>query len=111
MPKIEKVGVIGCGLMGHGIAQLAAEAECRVAVREVDEEALSRGIGRIERQLARSVEKERMSREEADAVRDRIDGTTDYGALGDCDLIIEAITEELDSSSRCGARLIAWPAA
>jgi 3-hydroxybutyryl-CoA dehydrogenase len=96
MAQIDKVGVIGCGLMGHGIVQVAAEAGYQVVVREVDEAALGKGIGKIEKQLARAVEKGKASQEDADAVRSRIEGTTDYGALADCDLVLEAITEDLD---------------
>jgi 3-hydroxybutyryl-CoA dehydrogenase len=95
MAEIEKVGVLGCGLMGHGITQVAAQSGYSVVVREVDEATLAKGIGRIEKQLARAVEKEKSTQEEADAVRGRIEGTTDYGALADCDLVIEAITESL----------------
>jgi 3-hydroxybutyryl-CoA dehydrogenase len=95
MAKIEKVGVLGCGLMGHGITQVAAEAGYGVVVREVDDTILGKGIAKIEKQLARAVEKGKASQEEVDAVRGRIEGTTDYGALADCDLIVEAITEDL----------------
>jgi 3-hydroxybutyryl-CoA dehydrogenase len=95
MAEIEKVGVIGCGLMGHGIAQVAAESGYQVVVREVDEATLAKGIGKIEKQLARAVEKGKASQAEADAVRARIEPTTDYGALADCDLLLEAITEDL----------------
>jgi 3-hydroxybutyryl-CoA dehydrogenase len=94
--QIDKVGVLGCGIMGHGITQVAAEAGFRVVVREVDEERLSRGIARIEKQLARAVERGKMSQQAADAARARIEGTTDYGAFSDCDLVLEAITEDLD---------------
>jgi 3-hydroxybutyryl-CoA dehydrogenase len=93
--KIEQVGVLGAGLMGHGIAQVAAAAGYRVLLREVDEATLQKGIGKIEKQLGRAVEKGKASQDEADAVRGRIDGTTDYGALAGCDLVIEAITENL----------------
>jgi 3-hydroxybutyryl-CoA dehydrogenase len=95
MAKIEKVGVLGAGLMGHGIAQVAAQSGYRVVVREVDEATLAKGIGKIEKQLARAVEKGKSSQEDADAVRGRIQGTVDYGELADCDLVIEAITEDL----------------
>jgi 3-hydroxybutyryl-CoA dehydrogenase len=95
MAEIEKVGVLGCGLMGHGITQVAAEAGYRVVVREVDEATLGKGIAKIEKQLARAVEKGKVSQEDADAVRGRIEGTTEYGALADCDLVVEAITENL----------------
>src|SRR2546421_10224484 len=102
MAEIGKVGVVGCGLMGHGIAQVAAQAGYEVVVREVDDEALQKGLGRIEKQLARAVEKGRAEQADADAVRARIQGTTDYGDLADCDLVIEAITEEL------GRKLDMW---
>jgi 3-hydroxybutyryl-CoA dehydrogenase len=93
--KIESVGVLGAGLMGHGIAQVAAESGYRVVVREVDEDTLQEGLGKIEKQLQRAVVKGRTSQEDADAVLARISGTTDYGALSGCDLVIEAITESL----------------
>jgi 3-hydroxybutyryl-CoA dehydrogenase len=93
--QIEKVGVLGAGLMGHGIAQVAAQSGYEVVLREVDEATLQKGIGKIEKQLARAVEKEKSTQEEADAVRGRIKGTVSYGDLADCDLVIEAITESL----------------
>lgn len=96
MAEIKKVGVVGCGLMGHGITQVAAESGYDVVVREVDDAVLAKGIGKIEKQLARAVERGKRSQEDADAVRARIEGTTDYGALADCDLVIEAITEDLE---------------
>ncbi|HEY4824877.1 MAG TPA: 3-hydroxybutyryl-CoA dehydrogenase [Solirubrobacteraceae bacterium] len=95
MAKIEKVGVLGAGLMGHGIAQVAAQTGYDVVLREVDDAALAKGISKIEKQLARAVEKGKSSQEDADAVRGRIQGTTDYGELAGCDLVIEAITEDL----------------
>ena len=95
MAKIEKVGVLGAGLMGHGIAQVAAQSGYEVVLREVDEATLGKGIDKIEKQLARAVEKGKSSQEEADAVRARIQGTTGYEDLAECDLVIEAITESL----------------
>jgi 3-hydroxybutyryl-CoA dehydrogenase len=95
LSDIEKVGVVGCGQMGHGITQVVAEAGFSVVVREVDEDVLARGLGRIEAQLARAVERGRSSAEDAAAVRGRIEGTTEFGALGDCDLVIEAVSESL----------------
>jgi 3-hydroxybutyryl-CoA dehydrogenase len=92
--QIDKVGVVGCGLMGHGIAQVAAQAGCDVVVREVDRARLDRGIGRIEKQLGRAVEKGRLDQAEAEAVRGRIAGTLDYGDMAERDLVIEAITED-----------------
>ena len=93
--EISKVGVLGAGLMGHGIAQVAAQAGYDVVLREVDQERLDKGIGRIEKQLSRAVEKGRMEQSDAEAVRGRINGTLDYGDFGGCDLVVEAITENL----------------
>src|SRR3954447_3780431 len=93
---ISKVGVLGAGLMGHGIAQVSAQAGYDVVLREVDQERLDKGLGRIQKQLARAVEKEKMTQDDADAVLGRIQGTLDYGDFADCDLVIEAITEDLD---------------
>jgi 3-hydroxybutyryl-CoA dehydrogenase len=95
--EITKVGVLGCGLMGHGIAQICAQAGWEVVVREVSQEVLDAGIGRIEKQLGRAVEKGKMEQADAEAVRGRIQGTLDYGDLADCDLVIEAITEDLEA--------------
>jgi 3-hydroxybutyryl-CoA dehydrogenase len=94
---IERVGVLGCGLMGHGITQICAEAGWDVVVREVDQGRLDSGLGKIERQLARAVEKGRRKQGDADSVRARITGTLEYGDLADCDLAIEAIVEDLDA--------------
>ncbi|MFI5003605.1 MAG: 3-hydroxyacyl-CoA dehydrogenase family protein [Solirubrobacterales bacterium] len=94
--QIERVGVLGAGLMGHGIAQVAAQSGYEVVLREVDEATLAKGIGKIEKQLARAVEKGKSSQEDADAVRGRIQGTVHYRDLAGCDLVIEAITENLE---------------
>src|SRR6478609_5368942 len=102
MAEIRKVGVLGAGLMGHGIAQVAATAGPDVVLRDVDEDAVGRGVAKIEKQLARAVEKGRSSQEDADAIRARIQATTDYADLADCDLVIEAITENL------GLKLEMW---
>jgi 3-hydroxybutyryl-CoA dehydrogenase len=93
--RIERVGVLGAGLMGHGIAQVAAQAGYEVVLRELDEATLGKGLAKIEKQLARAVEKGRSSQADADALRARINGTTHYRELADCDLVIEAITESL----------------
>ncbi len=95
MADIKQVGVLGAGLMGHGIAQVAATAGYQVVLREVDEATLAKGIGKIEKQLSRAVEKGKTTQEDADAVRARIQGTVSYADLADCDLVIEAITENL----------------
>jgi 3-hydroxybutyryl-CoA dehydrogenase len=93
---IKKVGVVGCGLMGHGITQVCAQAGYEVAVREVDQERLDSGVGKIKKQLARAVEKGRMEQSQADEVVGRIKGTLSYDDLAESDLVIEAITEDLD---------------
>jgi 3-hydroxybutyryl-CoA dehydrogenase len=92
---ISKVGVLGCGLMGHGITQICAQAGWDVVVRETDQEPLDKGIGKIEKQLGRAVEKGKIEQADADAARGRITPTLDYGELADCDLVIEAIVEDL----------------
>jgi len=94
--EIAKVGVLGCGLMGHGIAQICAQAGWDVAVVEADQDALDKGLGKIEKQLARAVEKGKLEQADADAVRGRITGSLDYADLAECDLVIEAITEDLE---------------
>jgi 3-hydroxybutyryl-CoA dehydrogenase len=100
--EISKVGVLGAGLMGHGIAQVAAQAGHDVVLREVDQDRLDGGIGKIEKQLGRAVEKGKMEQADADGVRGRIQGTLDYKDFADCDLVIEAITEDL------GKKLEMW---
>jgi 3-hydroxybutyryl-CoA dehydrogenase len=99
---VNKVGVLGAGLMGHGIAQVSAQAGYDVVLREVDQERLDKGIGKIEKQLGRAVEKGKMEQSAADEVRGRVQGTLDYGDFADCDLVIEAITEDL------GKKLEMW---
>jgi len=94
--EIKRVGVVGCGLMGHGIAQVCAQAGYDVAVRELNQEKLDSGLGKITKQLSRAVEKGRMEQSQADEVSGRIEGTLAYEDLGECDLVIEAITEDLD---------------
>lgn len=95
--SIQKVGVVGCGLMGSGIAEVTARAGFDVRVREVDDATLARGRGRIEGSLARAVEKEKISTAERDAALGRISFTTDLAALGDRDLVVEAIVEDMDA--------------
>jgi 3-hydroxybutyryl-CoA dehydrogenase len=94
--EIKKVGVVGCGLMGHGIAQVSAQSGYDVVVREVSQEKLDSGLGKINKQLARAVEKGRMEQSQADDVTGRIKGTLGYEDFADCELVVEAITENLD---------------
>jgi 3-hydroxybutyryl-CoA dehydrogenase len=95
MAEIKKVGVVGGGLMGHGIAQVTATADYDVVLREVDPSVLDKSMGKIGKQLSRAVEKGKSTQEDADAILGRIHPTTDYGDLADCDLVIEAVTESL----------------
>jgi 3-hydroxybutyryl-CoA dehydrogenase len=92
---IEKVGVVGCGLMGSGIAQVAAQSGCQVTVREVSTQLLERGLQSIEKNLARLVEKATLSAVDRDQVRSRLRGTTNLDDFKDCDFVIEAIVELL----------------
>src|SRR5580704_10125799 len=92
---IEKVGVVGCGLMGSGIAQVAAQAGCQVTVREVSPQLVKKGLESIEKNLGRLVEKGTLSAADRDQVRGRLRGTTNLEDLKDCDLVIEAIIEQL----------------
>jgi 3-hydroxybutyryl-CoA dehydrogenase len=92
---IEKVGVVGCGLMGSGIAQVAAHAGCQVVVREVSQELVDKGLKSIEKNLVRLVEKGTLSAVDRDAVRGRLRGTTKLEDFADRDIIIEAIIEQL----------------
>src|SRR3954462_15501572 len=93
---IEKVGIAGGGLMGHGIAQVAAQAGYQVVLKEVDQERLDKAIGGIEKQLARAVEKGKLEQPAADEIRGRLQPTTDNKDFAGCGLVIEAITENLD---------------
>jgi 3-hydroxybutyryl-CoA dehydrogenase len=93
--EIGRLGVVGLGTMGAGIAQLSVQAGFETVGREVSDELGERGRATIERHLDRSVEKERMTREERDAALGRLALTTDLADLAGCDLIIEAIVEEI----------------
>src|SRR5436309_9889703 len=94
---IQKVGVIGCGLMGSGIAQVCAQAEFPTVVREVSMELVEKGLKGIEKNLARLVEKGAITEAAKSEVRGRLKGTTSIEDLKSCDLIIEAIIEKLPS--------------
>jgi 3-hydroxybutyryl-CoA dehydrogenase len=95
--EIRTVGVVGCGLMGAGIAQVCAEAGFRVIVREVSEELLRKGLGRIESFLNKGVEKGKLTPERAQEVRGRLEGTTTLERLAACELVIEAVVESLEA--------------
>jgi 3-hydroxybutyryl-CoA dehydrogenase len=92
---IEKVGVVGCGLMGSGIAQTVAQAGLQATVREVSAELIDKGFANIDKSLARLVQRGTLTAAERDAARNRLRGTTKLDDLAGCDFIIEAITEQL----------------
>lgn len=93
---IKKVGVLGCGLMGCRIAQISAAAGYDTIVREVKQEFLDKGFSIVEKSLVKNVEKEKMTAEEKDALMGRLSGTLELEDLKDCDLIIEAVIEDIN---------------
>lgn len=103
--SIRKVGVLGCGLMGSGIAEIAAKAGFETIVREVNEDFLEKGLGRIRGSLAKAVEKGKLSAEDRVATEGRLSGTTRFDALADCDLVVEAIVENIEEKRRTFAEL------
>jgi 3-hydroxybutyryl-CoA dehydrogenase len=94
--EIKKVGVLGCGLMGSGIAQTAATAGFTVIVREMSDELIQKGFAGIEKSLAKFAEKGTITAAQQTEIRARMSGTTNLADLADCDIIIEAIIENLD---------------
>ncbi len=94
--EIKKVGVLGCGLMGSGIAQVAATAGFETVVKEVSDDLIARGFGGIEKSLAKFAEKGTITSDQQKEIRGRLSGTTKFDDLADCDVIIEAIIENLD---------------
>src|SRR5687767_15600428 len=96
--EIKKVGVLGCGLMGAGIAQVAATAGFETVVKEVSDEFINKGFGGIEKSLAKFAEKGTITAEQQTNIRGRLSGTTSFERLADCDIIIEAIIENLERS-------------
>ncbi len=102
---IKKVGVVGCGLMGAGIAQVCAQAGLATVVREVSAELLEKGLKGIDKNLARLVEKGTITEAVKGEIRGRLQGTTSLQDLKDCDLIVEAIIEKLPAKRELFAEL------
>ena len=96
MAEIQTVGVLGAGLMGSGIAQVAAQAGFDTRVREVTDALCARGRAGVEKQLARAVEKGKLSDDDRQAALGRLRFTTEIDALRDCGIVIEAVTEDLE---------------
>ena len=99
MAEIKTVGVLGCGLMGAGIAQVSAAAGYRTIVREVAQGAVDKGLGRIDKFLAGSVEKGKLTAEAREKTLANLKGTTTFDDLAECDLIIEAIIENVEAKT------------
>ena len=102
---IKKVGVLGCGLMGSGIAQVAAQAGYETVVREVEQKFLDKGISGIQKSLGKFVEKGKMQQADMDACVGRLKGTTNLEDLADCDIVIEAIIENAELKKETYAAL------
>jgi 3-hydroxybutyryl-CoA dehydrogenase len=98
---ISKIGVVGCGVMGSGIAQISSQAGYTVVVSEVNDELLNRGLASIDSFLAGTVSRGKMKEEEKNAIINRINGTTKIEDLSDCQLIIESITEDFETKRKC----------
>jgi 3-hydroxybutyryl-CoA dehydrogenase len=96
---MKRVGVVGCGLMGSGIAQVAAASGIETLVLEMNEELLKKGLESIEKNLNRAVDKEKISEDDRDAVLGRLTGVGSVEDLKDCDLIIEAIVEDIGAKT------------
>jgi 3-hydroxybutyryl-CoA dehydrogenase len=105
LDSIERVGVVGAGTMGNGIAQVAATNGYEVVMRDIEGEFVERGFESIDESLGRFVSKGRLSEDEAEAVTARIEGTTDLAELADCDLVVEAALEEMDVKREIFAEL------
>ena len=103
--EIKKVGVLGCGLMGSGIAQVAATAGYQTVVKEVSTDLIEKGFAGIEKSLAKFAEKGTITTEQQKEIRGRLSGTTSFDDLADCDVIIEAIIENLDEKRRTYSQL------
>ncbi len=98
--EIKKIGVIGAGTMGNGIAQMAAQIGCEVIMRDVEDAFVERGMKSIDRFLSKGVKKGKLDLAGKDAILGRIRGTTDMTQMKDVDLVIEAVIENLDLKKR-----------
>jgi 3-hydroxybutyryl-CoA dehydrogenase len=103
--EIKNVGVVGCGIMGSGIVQVCAQSGYNVIVSEISDEILEKGLKSIDSILGRSVDKGRISAQEKESVLSRIKRTTEIGDLSDCDLVIEAATEDIELKKAIFAQL------
>jgi 3-hydroxybutyryl-CoA dehydrogenase len=104
-PSIQRVGVVGCGLMGSGIAEVVGRSGYTVVVREANGDLLQVGLDRINSSMDRAVVRGKMDAGERDNARARIIGTTDMHVFGECDLVIEAVSEDLNLKKKIFAEL------
>jgi len=103
--EIKQVGVVGCGQMGGGIAQVSAQSGYQVIVSEVNEELLNKGLAAINSSLTKAVEREKITPEDKEATISRIKGATSMNDFGNCDLVIEAAIENLELKKKIFAEL------
>ena len=103
--EIKKVGVVGCGIMGSGITLVCAQSGYPVIVSEINDELLNKGLSSINSFLSKSVEKGKVSQQDKDATLGRIKGTTSTKDFSECDLVIEAATENIDLKKKIFAEL------
>ncbi|HEX75752.1 MAG TPA: 3-hydroxybutyryl-CoA dehydrogenase [Dehalococcoidia bacterium] len=103
--KIKRVGVVGCGLMGSGIAEVCARSDYEVVVSEANDELLAKGLSLINSSLAKGVERGKVTLEGKSAAISRIRGTTDIKDFSSCDLVIEAVTEDMSVKKKVFAEL------
>ncbi|MDY6912099.1 MAG: 3-hydroxybutyryl-CoA dehydrogenase [Chloroflexota bacterium] len=94
--EVKKAGVVGCGIMGGGIAQVCAQSGYETVVLEISDELLNKGLASIKKILDKNVQKGKLSAQECDTIMGRFKGTTNYSDFGDCDIVIEAATENLE---------------
>jgi 3-hydroxybutyryl-CoA dehydrogenase len=102
---IDRVGVVGCGLMGSGIAEVAARAGCDVVVVEVDDEAVAAGRGRVDKSLARGLRSGKVTEEERGRIVEAMRFSTDFGDLADRQIVIEAVIENEEEKTSVFNRL------
>ena len=103
--ELEQIGIVGCGLMGSGIAEVCARAGYGVVVREISDELLQKGLDRIQQSLSKAVARGKATHEQAEETLARIQGTLDLADLGDCDLVVEAAVEDMGIKREIFAQL------
>ncbi len=102
---IKTIGVLGAGVMGNGIAQVASMAGYNVILRDIEDRFVEGGIKNIDKFLAKTVEKGKMSADDKNAIMGRIKGTTDMGAMKDADFVVEVVVEVMDIKKKVFAEL------